>query len=309
MGNVNNVEIRIVNLARSGSHAIINWLIGLCNGKICFLNDVKPNRNPFLNFTEKELINIEEDEFNKNKSGKLTKKDLLICSYEQYPLKDIFVGEFEKNHDRYVGKSGRRIDILILRDPFNFFASRIKLEEYGIASLRIHLVDERSKKIITKLWKEYAKEYLNQTNHLKHNKLVISYNKWCLDKGYKKYLAKKLGFPFKDLEDKFVSKYGPGSSFDGRKYNGKASEMKVLERWKFFKDYPFYRDIFKDKELIGLSNKIFGPMEGTEILLEPQTKAERLYYGLKFSLPIIKGRMRYYAKKLIFPVKEKILLA
>lgn len=296
----NNIEIRVVNLARSGSHALINWVIGLCSGKICFLNSVKPFGSPFENYTEKELVNINEDEFYLDKNGKFTKKDFLIYSYEEYPLDDVFNLEFEKNHDKYVGKSKKRFDVMIFRDPFNFFASRIKLEEYGILSLRIHLVDEKSKKLVMKMWKDYAKEFLGYTKYMNQNKIGISYNQWFLDKSYKRVLAKKFGLPFKDLKDKYVSKYGPGSSFDGRKFDGKANEMKVLDRWKVFGDYPFYRSIFQDKELLELSNKIFGKIEGVNVLHEPQSAAQSMYNSVKFGYQLIKGRLRYHAKKIIF---------
>ena len=50
-------------------------------------------------------------------------------------------------------------------------------------------------------------------------------------------------------------------------YDGKADKMKVLERWKHFVDNEIYKDIFKDKELVELSNAIFGETPGTEIFL------------------------------------------
>lgn len=300
---VNKVEIRAVNLGRSGSHAVINWIIRLSSGKVCFLNSAEPSKNPFLLHAGKDLEGIDEKNFYKSKNGEIANKDLLIYSYEENELPEIFNDEYERNHDKFVGKSGKRHDILILRDPFNFFASRIKLEEYGIRSMSIHVVDEKSKKFMIKFWKRYAKEYLGYTNYLKHNKVVISYNKWFTDENYKKSLAKKLGLKYKYLEDKYVSKYGPGSSFDRRKFDGQAGKMKVLERWKAFKDFPFYRSIFEDKELIELSEKIFGRIKGTEILLKKQKYWEKIVYTIKFEVPIITGRIRYYLKKALYSFK------
>src|SRR3989344_6635871 len=123
---VNKVEIRAVNLGRSGSHAVINWIINLSSGKVCFLNSAEPSKNPFLLHAEKDLKGIGEKNFYRGKNGEITRKDLLIYSYEENELPEIFNAESAKNHDKFVGKSEKKYDILILRDPFNFFASRIK---------------------------------------------------------------------------------------------------------------------------------------------------------------------------------------
>jgi len=304
----NKCEIRVAGMQRSGNHAIINWIMKLCTGKICFLNNVDPLKNPYLTYKDKDLKNINEHDFklDKNKSGKMIKKDYLIYSYEEYPLQEVFDEEFDKNHDKFIGKSLKKIDVLVLRDPYNFFASRIKLEEFGILNSRVHLTDEKSKKIVVNLWKEYAKEYLGNTKYLKNNKMVISYNKWNSDKKYRKFLAKKLKLQFKDLKDENMSKYGPGSSFDKFKYKGQAYKMKVLERWKVMKDYPFYRSIFEDKELVELSNKIFGNVFDTQVLSEKQGMKKIIWYNLKFSKLILKGRIRYLLKKILFPIRNKI---
>ena len=57
---INKVEFRIVSLARSGHHGIINWIIGQCPGKVCYLNGAKPGRDPYLTYVSKDLKNINE---------------------------------------------------------------------------------------------------------------------------------------------------------------------------------------------------------------------------------------------------------
>jgi len=44
--------------------------------------------------------------------------------------------------------------------------------------------------------------------------------------------------------------------------------MKVLERWKDYKENETFLNIFKDQELVLLSEKIFGIIPGTELLNE-----------------------------------------
>ena len=67
-----------------------------------------------------------------------------------------------------------------------------------------------------------------------------------------------------------------GGSFDGMSYDGRACEMNVLERWKYFARDPLYRELLDDAELIDLSAHIFGapPPE-----LALGTKATRIAKG------------------------------
>ena len=127
---INNVEFRIVSLARSGHHGIINWIIGQCPGRVCYLNGAKPGMDPYLTYVSKDLKNISEQEFleDREKKTKTSKKDYLIYSYEELPLQEIFSEDAKSYHDKHLGKSSKRFDILILRDPYNYFASRLKLE-------------------------------------------------------------------------------------------------------------------------------------------------------------------------------------
>jgi hypothetical protein len=39
--------------------------------------------------------------------------------------------------------------------------------------------------------------------------------------------------------------------------------MRVLERWKEFSADPFFRAQFEDEELVELSRRIFGDLDGT----------------------------------------------
>src|SRR4051794_12463101 len=128
---VNGTEIRVVGMSRSGNHAIINWIIAQSPGRTCFLNCAEPGHNPFVSARPRtpELpgwrASYEGFEIEAERAGRLSRKDLLIHSYE-----DTFLGPFKKpeieaRHDAEVGSSGRRIDMLILRDPRNLFASRL----------------------------------------------------------------------------------------------------------------------------------------------------------------------------------------
>jgi hypothetical protein len=124
---------------------------------------------------------------------------------------------------------------------------------------------------IIRRWKEYAREYLGETDYL-GNKLLINYNSWFSNKEYRINLAAKLGLDFDDRGIHEVAKWGPSirraESFDGLSFDGQATEMKVLERWKTYQDDPFYQGLFSDKELITLSERIFGAIPVFDQLLK-----------------------------------------
>ncbi|MEZ5583588.1 MAG: hypothetical protein R3F37_13335 [Candidatus Competibacteraceae bacterium] len=171
-----------------------------------------------------------------------------------------------EREETWVGISRRRHDVLILRDPFNLLASKLKWA-YGI-------VDRPSKPTIEDvrkardLWKVYAREYLGETSFLR-DRVNISYNHWFAERDYRDHLAAEFGFENRDMGVREVAKWGPTlsqDSFDGLKYEGRAQEMKVLERWKAYVDDPIYREFMADEELHWLSREIFGELPGTAAL-------------------------------------------
>ena len=174
---INEVEIRVAGMRRSGNHAIINWLVSHYNDSVCFLNNCEIG-NPLVNYGKDSLDKFNGNslfDFEKEGQGDFRKKDCLIYSYEDKLLEDIFTEHFNDNHNKWLGKSKYRYDVLILRDPFNMFASRLfrwsRTKEFIF----------RSKKD-SALWKSYAREYLGRTSLLSHNKIVINYNRWLITK-------------------------------------------------------------------------------------------------------------------------------
>jgi hypothetical protein len=271
---INKKELRILGLQRSGNHAIINWIFTQCKELKCYLNFVKPHCNPFLSFerrgTVKEFQKDFFEKFNisKEKLGIFSAKDTLIYSYEDELPEDVFFSEtFSKNRVRWVGHSKEKYNILILRDPFNLFASRLKREENQIPNQHMLKVEAEKKKLI-KLWKSHAELFINAGGLSTDEEIItINYNSWFTDKNYREQLAKTLNIEFNDSTINEVLPIGGGSSFDSLNKNNSAEEMEVLERWKHYKDNEFFSEIFKDKELIELSEQIFGKLEGTECFL------------------------------------------
>jgi hypothetical protein len=260
---INNKEMRFVGLQRCGNHAIINWVLSQCRGKMLFLNFITPNSNPYMTAAQDRLPRFCKDFNLKKEQQRLSVKDYLLYSYEDNDLSDVFNIEFERQHDQYVGMSAKRYDVLVLRDVFNFFACRLKfLDGPYIGKIPLNSLENTAKLI--SLWKMYALEYMGRTNYLKYNKLVISYNKWFMDKDYRRMIADQLSLKF---TDDGIDRIAVSSTFENKKDGDAGAQgLRVLERWKSFVNNSFYRSIFIDKELIELSDTIFGEIHGTEIL-------------------------------------------
>lgn len=174
------------------------------------------------------------------------------------------------------GKSAARYDVLILRDPFNLIASRIKSN-----NLRV----KNPNRTVVELWIAYAKEYLGETNFLKNNKVCINYNQWFSDVEYRKYLASLLDVEFSDAGINDVKSQGGGSSFEGQELDGQATKMQVLDRWESFADDSLFQKWLNNRELISYSERILGTYQERKffcikfqqsVYLSPQTCLKRL---------------------------------
>ncbi|MGK7886785.1 MAG: hypothetical protein AB4057_19425 [Crocosphaera sp.] len=253
---VNNIEICFHGMARSGNHAVIDWILSMYPGETHFWNSTSKVPKKYF-FKQKEF---------------------LLRSHENRSLVEIFETDLEKQHDLYIGKSKQRYNVLLIRDPFNLFASRLKQvlnQNFDQSKYDFIMGHPRYKYAASKpeeyvgIWKEHAKEYLGITSYLGDKKITINYNQWFSNSTYREKTAALLGL--NDNEEnlnKVVGEQEPGagSSFDQYEYNGQAKQMKVLERWKNMIDNPNYCSLFADREVWELSEQIFGLIPGTKAL-------------------------------------------
>jgi hypothetical protein len=250
---VNRLELRVIGMSRSGNHAIIDWILGQADGRTCFLNCAEPKHDPFSSarpISEHEecfRANYPEFDLEAEARGELTAKDLLLYSYEDVFLGGLARADVEARHDAQVGRSGRRIDVLILRDPFNLFASR-----------RAAAFAPLAPETWVRIWCQHAREFVGDRRHLRNERVMLSYNRWVADRDYRRDIAGALGLRFDDAPARAVARTGGGSSFDGVRYHGRAHRMPVLERWRAFLDDPDYLALLTP-EVLALSERVFGP--------------------------------------------------
>lgn len=259
---INKKEIRVVGMRRTGNHAIINWIEKQQPGKVRHLNNVTAGTNPYRNKANNLLRYHPEhhkmaEVYWRQAKGNLVERDCLIYSYEDWSLEKITQPRFERNRTLYLGECAHRYDVLILRDPFNLFASRLK---------KGYVATKMKKVSMAQLWLGYAKEWIGEDQRLLGDRILINYNRWFSDTDYRRSLASQLDIPFSDDGLNEVRDIGTGSSFDGTQLNGQARKMDVTNRWRAFADDPAFRQLFQDDAIWHYSQRIFGHLPGTEIL-------------------------------------------
>ncbi len=230
-------EIRVVGIKRSGNHAIINWILRQCPGPSIHFNDVKPEHPFDPTKTTAKKIKTEYCTVVYSLEDRLLQT---VSSKNVYPqrLNSIAVRE--------------RLDLLILRDPYNSLASRYKRSKVS-ATKSIYAIGLS----IPELWVSYAREYLGESSFLGRHKIVVNYNRWCQSKSYRKELASTIGLDFTDDGYNEVPHYGQGSSFDKELLNHRANKMNTLDRWQVYQHDPEYIKLFGDRELVSKANRIF----------------------------------------------------
>jgi len=239
----NKVEFKFFGMRRSGNHAILHWIACHFDTPCCLVNDISDFGNPSA--PAKDDINASELKCFKAAYGSddfwKDDKEVLIQTYEDYDLSDL---DWEGNL-KVVGDSESEKMVLVVRDPYNLMSSRI-------AKRSPHLIDVGRFSI--ERWKQHAKEALSDTQYIWDTLVVVDYNRWVVDERYRRELEDKLELGCQTDEgiNRVVM---AGSSFSKRGKDGCAQEMKVMDRWKFFKDSSKYLSLF-DRRTVELAERL-----------------------------------------------------
>jgi hypothetical protein len=249
MNGTNVVEYRIAGVRRSGIHAVAMWVFDQSRGRRVLLNDVNPLRDPWQN-----LANIVVPDG----AAPLRKdepRDCLMLIFEDRRLEAIA----GSTTHRFVGASRQVHTILVLRDPFNLLASRLRWTKKPGAAARL------TDPIVGRdLWLEYAREFVGHTTVLP-SAMRVNYNRWVTDAGYRTTIGRRLGLPQPHQPMKNVPFFGGGSSFDGQQYDGRAGKMRLFDRWREFADDPQFLQLVDHAELLNLCTRVFGARPFAEL--------------------------------------------
>jgi len=186
-------------------------------------------------------------------------KEILVCTLENVPLErateeDLYHGGAVK----ILGPSRERINIMVLRDAFNTFASVRKSKRR---------MRRRLKTFYPEHWKRYAREFLRESSLLPESTIMVSYNHWFSSAEYRRDLASRLKLPTSEIGLDTLSVDGGGSSFSGQELQDRAQSLNVMARWRHYRHDLSYLGAL-DPETIRLSDEIFGDITKGEITPE-----------------------------------------
>jgi len=145
------------------------------------------------------------------------------------------------------------VNIVTLRDPLNTLASTIK-------KWWPHTETYTGEVYCTFMfgYMEYAREYLRLTTRLEEPFIPINYNNWFTSEAYRVQLGELLGLRKSCWKQYMgVPLFGKGSSFDGRRYLGRADQMDVLNRYKLYKEHPYMQRLAAHSRMQEISLEIF----------------------------------------------------
>jgi len=218
--------ILVFGIRRSGNHLVSDWLI-------------HQYADPRF-----QALNVQLDFFSFLEDYK-TPCGLYNCALfgiEEHPISALDIA--------YSKHTRKLIKVLLLRDPYNLFASRIK--HYKLLDAPYF-----NSRFASYNWVDYAMYFCDPPPDV----ICLSYNHFINDPQYRQRIAEMIGVAFDSHQDqKYMNKVDSavsgGSSFDGKNYDGSGTQMKVSERWAYFKDDEMYKSLFTD-EIKALSKKIF----------------------------------------------------
>jgi hypothetical protein len=245
----NQIELRIFAMRRSGHHAIISWIIGHFRGEVYRDNNVSMGSEFVADSGSRD-----EEFYN---ASSFPERECHIFNVEDCDLSQVMGKINSDEWHTYAGPSNRIQGVLILRDPYNIIASRMKL--FGD--------DPQRKPEILGQWKQHAKEFLGQTRHLPKDTVMISYNSWFASKEYRRLISEKLGLVFSDLRKNEMM---VGSSFEGSQ---NPQSMDVFGRWRHYISDAGFRKLFlADPVANELAEEIFG--DPARVIFGEITKAD-----------------------------------
>jgi len=141
--------------------------------------------------------------------------------------------------------------ILLLRDPFNTFASRRKSPLIGHSH-----PDYFSGLTLPQLYLQYLRAFSRSDAGFPKSEptIFVHFNRWVCDRDYRRSLALQLQLNFTDEGFQNVSQFGGGSSFDT---TTEAMELRLDDRWRAFEDDIAYVRLFRNPVLTELSKLHF----------------------------------------------------
>lgn len=256
-----NREITTLGLRRGGIHGILVWICGMFN--VPYMVHLNTR---LRGFKEWYFFSGSTGRFEKAKTGfvpwlknRCLPIEYYVNSAEQVsPKKYMRLDSYPRKKKKVVNDLGAgafsrsRKHMLFLRDPFNNLASLMEARRnprYPNSWFTKEI------KLFRSNWIAYAREFSGHTNYMA-KKICFSYDLWLTSEVYRRQKAEQLRLEFSDKN--FGRMPHAGSSFDDFKFNSKAYDMNLTERWKKYQNSKKFNNILFDSTLLSLYEEIFG---------------------------------------------------
>lgn len=224
--------IRVWALMRSGHHAVLEWVFyNMITPKI-FFNNCRDG-NIFHYASINSIPNMEK----KFDLKKLNEFRNIIVNFEHPNLK-----YWPAKNWGNLKKLGQVVDLIVLRDPFNWVASSMSKKTF-----------KQYVNVDMNLWKQHALEFI-EARHIP-NRIPVQFNQWFSSHEYREEIANKIGIP---NDETSINRVETRSSFDAFEFKNNAQDMQVLNRWEQFKNNKQFLSYVNRRDIRDLSQKIFG---------------------------------------------------
>jgi hypothetical protein len=230
----------LLGMRRSGNHLAINWILHQTEGAGVFYNNIPAQAHPFSARRTEAHVHLP------------VRRSRIVLSYEDLSVEDLTAGplpEFlnaRQQHRDVTVRMG-----LMLRDPFNLFASRLKKWPERFA-------DDQAIARQRALYLQHAKLAQSSDTVLGDIPVVpILYNRLVTDADYRRDLSARLGIADGEKGMDLVPTYGHGSSFDGMAASSQGIQNSVFDRWRHSTDDPRFRKAVDDPRLAAIAADLF----------------------------------------------------
>ncbi|MEL6220383.1 MAG: hypothetical protein AAFR79_18290 [Pseudomonadota bacterium] len=250
-GVVNTFELRVLGMRRAGNHAVVNWLMrsraaNRPTGRQLHLNNVSPGANAFrtrAQYWAPAPPPAEPaayfTEVRRRRRRDFDPLDLLVLSYEDFSI-DAFL---KPVNPAYHGRSAAIRPIVILRDPYNLLASRMKSDKRQTRDGRSEIA--------------LFNDNFRVLDEPRGGVIPVIYNHWLTSVDYRQELLHRIfdGEAIDRMDTK-PSFQGGGSSFTGR--SQVLASQDLISRWRRLENDPsFMSEVLADQGLREVMERAF----------------------------------------------------
>jgi len=235
-------------LSRSGIHTLAHWMASNRPGTVVFRNWPRSDGYDLTVYRD-GIVQTSIARGQARGSQEPTHPDLRIQTWEEAIPEPT--------------EPGDTITVLLLRDPLNWLASRVRQpgreNPWGDVPL----------------WNTFAKRWRDAAAH----EIQVLYPEWFRSPQYREHLARRLGVGAGGRGLDHVPAFGGGSSFDGMEFDGRGRAMNILGRWRDLLGRPEFAELLQSAdfaEMLMLGLTLFGHLPEVCETLESVQKAASL---------------------------------